>query len=140
MKNCELCGKETSNKRFCSRQCSAKINGAWQETIEINKKCLFCSKTFTIKTTQEILRERVFCSRICYNNARKLVGLKDVSNLSSELQDFITKQKEYDKTRAVKEENKAKWKEDNSKSHKEFWNKATPEYLELKRKKSKEAN
>ncbi len=39
---CVLCGKETTNARFCSRSCAAKVNNRKNPKKKLTKKCTKC--------------------------------------------------------------------------------------------------
>lgn len=69
MRFCLVCNNDISNKRkehkFCSRECSTKYRSIKKEESLIIKKCLECSKEFTISNVNKILKDRIFCSREC---------------------------------------------------------------------------
>ena len=39
MKKCDCCGKETTNPRFCSKSCAAKVNNVKYPKRKITRKC-----------------------------------------------------------------------------------------------------
>lgn len=44
MNNCINCNKETTNPKFCSRSCAAKINNVLYVKRKLDRKCLDCDK------------------------------------------------------------------------------------------------
>ncbi len=45
MKNCDACGTLTSNPKFCSRSCSARVNGKLYPKRSLEGKCRKCDKS-----------------------------------------------------------------------------------------------
>ena len=61
---CDGCGKQTKNRRFCSRSCCAKItNVEYPKRVKRNRSertCSRCTKHFKSST-----KTQVFCSKQC---------------------------------------------------------------------------
>lgn len=64
IRNCAWCGKEfiSSNKKFCSRKCSAEYE--WAHRDKTQKVCLNCGKTYSSQNSK-------FCSKACYDEYHK---------------------------------------------------------------------
>lgn len=45
MNTCEFCGKNTSNPRFCSRSCAAKLNNVTTPKRKTKKLCTVCGES-----------------------------------------------------------------------------------------------
>jgi len=60
--NCVVCGKFTSNPKFCSRSCAAKFNNvAFPKRLK-EGKCKICGNMITAN--------RSYCGKECYNKSR----------------------------------------------------------------------
>lgn len=85
MNKCECCQKETTNSRFCSRSCSAKITNKIPKRKRIVNHCLICS--------QETLPKRKYCKEHVFGR---------VSPNKCTYKDFTGKRK-YQKNSAIRE-------------------------------------
>ena len=73
-KPCKVCGKEFK-KRSGSFLCSVKCRIAWVSKL-IERDCPICSKTFKSKQS----KDRLYCSRGCYYESRRLIKGLDLIN------------------------------------------------------------
>lgn len=65
---CEICGKETKNKRFCSMKCYQKYHRARK-----NVKCIICGKIFNVNKANI---QAKYCSRKCYLSIHSISDIK----------------------------------------------------------------
>ena len=73
LKPCAFCGKETTNKKYCSEKC--QYNGyktyyPKSETIEL--QCIFC-KSFFKKKIYKVKENTKYCSKKCYDEHKKIL-------------------------------------------------------------------
>jgi len=74
MRNCEQCGKETTNPKFCSRSCAVTFNnGGVRRHGEAPTYCIICG----VKNDSYIRR---FCSRKCFQEDRYRVYIEEWLN------------------------------------------------------------
>lgn len=66
MTECKICGKQTSNKTYCSRQCQTAGNKEAFTKPKAVRTCLYCNNEFTIKKSRlKIKGAGKYCSRAC---------------------------------------------------------------------------
>ena len=127
MTNCKYCGKETSNKVYCSRECQAKGLSIENRSAErIKRECEFCGEEFKIKKNDLKFGKGKYCSRICKDKHQK-VKYKGENNPSYNRN--VSEEEKEKRSKTVKES----WKNDEIrekrlKSMKDTLNKYNNEY------------
>jgi hypothetical protein len=71
---CPVCGKETKNPKYCSRSCSAKINGSLYPKRPM-RKCLRCQNPTQSKTH--------YCQKCLTLNKIEIYGEKTIKEFTS---------------------------------------------------------
>jgi len=64
---CKVCSTETSNPKYCSRQCSTSVIN--KTKIKEKPRCLFCEQELP-----EVSRK--FCSNVCQGKYRQTITIK----------------------------------------------------------------
>lgn len=71
MKNCEECGKETTNKKYCSRDCQYESYRGERRTEWVERECKYCEEKFEIKKSGLKHGKGKYCSVECCDEHKK---------------------------------------------------------------------
>lgn len=118
MNSCEECGKPTSNKKYCSRECQYSSYRNENRAERVERTCNFCEDSFTIKKSDVKYDRGKYCSRECQDKHKK----ETYKGESNPMYGQTTSEKQKEATRKLCEERwkRKEWREKMKEERKEY--------------------